>query len=66
MAWPKPDGLSVLLPNNSIYIEQLIGRKEAQFDLRKFHWLGSASQDSIMFYMRADTGLEIGRRYRQG
>jgi tripartite-type tricarboxylate transporter receptor subunit TctC len=43
------------LPNNSIYIEQLVGRKEAQFDLRKFHWIGSASQDSIIFYMRADT-----------
>ena len=53
----KPDGLTVVLPNNSIYIEQLVGRKEAQFDLRKYHWLGSASQDSIMFYMRADTGL---------
>jgi tripartite-type tricarboxylate transporter receptor subunit TctC len=51
----KPDGLTVVLPNNSIYIEQLVGRKEARFDLRKFHWLGSASQDSIMFYMRADT-----------
>ena len=51
----KPDGLSVVLPNNSIYIEQLVGRKEVQFDLRKFHWIGSASQDSIMFYMRADT-----------
>jgi tripartite-type tricarboxylate transporter receptor subunit TctC len=54
----KPDGLQVVLPNNSIYIEQLIGRREAQFDLRKFHWLGSASQDSIMFYMRADTGIK--------
>jgi tripartite-type tricarboxylate transporter receptor subunit TctC len=51
----KPDGLTVVLPNNSIYIEQLVGRKEAQFDLRKFHWIGSASQDSIIFYMRADT-----------
>jgi tripartite-type tricarboxylate transporter receptor subunit TctC len=51
----KPDGLTVVLPNNSIYIEQLVGRKEAQFDLRKFHWIGSASQDSILFYMRADT-----------
>ena len=54
----KPDGLSVVLPNNSIYIEQLVGRKEAHFDLRKFHWLGSASQDSIIMYMRADTGLK--------
>jgi tripartite-type tricarboxylate transporter receptor subunit TctC len=51
----KPDGLSVVLPNNSIYIEQLVGRKEVQFDLKKFHWIGSASQDSIIFYMRADT-----------
>ncbi|HYA28753.1 MAG TPA: tripartite tricarboxylate transporter substrate-binding protein [Acidobacteriota bacterium] len=54
----KPDGLTVVLPNNSIYIEQLIGRPEARFDLRKFHWLGSAAQDSIMFYMRADTGIK--------
>jgi tripartite-type tricarboxylate transporter receptor subunit TctC len=54
----KPDGLTVVLPNNSIYIEQLIGRAEARFDLRKFHWLGSASQDSIMFYMRADTSIK--------
>jgi len=54
----KADGLHVILPNNSIYIEQLIGRKEAQFDLRKFHWLGSAAQDSIMFYMRADTPIK--------
>jgi tripartite-type tricarboxylate transporter receptor subunit TctC len=51
----KPDGLTLVLPNNSIYIEQLVGRKEAQFDLRRFHWIGSASQDSIIFYMRADT-----------
>lgn len=54
----KPDGLTIVLPNNSIYIEQLVGRKEARFDLRKFHWLGSASQDSIILYMRADTGLK--------
>jgi len=40
--------LTVVLPNNSIYIEQLIGRREAQFDLRKYHWLGSAAQESIM------------------
>ncbi|MBI4522709.1 MAG: hypothetical protein HY695_02725 [Deltaproteobacteria bacterium] len=50
----KPDGLTVVTPNNSIYLEQLVGRKEVQFDLRKFHWIGSASRDSIIFYMRAD------------
>lgn len=51
----KPDGLSVVVPNNNIYIEQLVGRKEVQFDLRKFHWIGSSAQESIIFYMRADT-----------
>ena len=39
----RPDGLTFVLPNNSIYIEQLVQRKEVQFDLRKFHWIGSAS-----------------------
>src|ERR1041384_561291 len=57
----KPDGLTVVLPNNSIYIEQLVGRREAQFDLQKFHWLGSAAQESIMFYMRADTDRKSTR-----
>lgn len=51
----KPDGLSAIMPNNSIYIEQLVERREVQFDLRKYHWIGSAAQESIMFYMRADT-----------
>ena len=51
----KPDGLHVILPNNSIYVEQLVGRKEVQFDLRKFHWIGSAAQESMFLYIRADT-----------
>ena len=62
----KADGLTVVLPNNSIYIEQLVGRREAQFDLRKYHWLGSAAQESIMFYMRADTPYKNDRRNHQG
>jgi tripartite-type tricarboxylate transporter receptor subunit TctC len=59
----KPDGLNIVLPNNSIYIEQLVERKEVRFDLRKFHWIGSASQDSIIFYMRADTPFTWWRRF---
>jgi len=46
----KADGLTVVLPNNSIYIEQTDRTPGAQFDLRKYHWLGSAAQESIMFY----------------
>ncbi|MEX0804145.1 MAG: tripartite tricarboxylate transporter substrate-binding protein [Candidatus Binatia bacterium] len=50
----KPDGLTVVTPLNGIYIDQLVGRKEVQFDMRKFHWIGSPAVESIIFYMRAD------------
>jgi hypothetical protein len=50
----KPDGLTIAMPLNSIYVEQLVGRKEVQFDLRKFHWIGSPAVESSVFYMRAD------------
>ena len=51
----KPDGLSLVMPLNSVYVDQLAGRKEVQFDLRKFHWVGSPAVESVIFYMRADT-----------
>ena len=51
----KPDGLSLVMPLNSVYVDQLVGRKEVQFDLRKFHWIGSPAVESVIFYMRADT-----------
>jgi tripartite-type tricarboxylate transporter receptor subunit TctC len=50
----KPDGLTVAMPLNSVYVDQLVGRKEVQFDLRKFHWIGSPAVESVVFYMRAD------------
>lgn len=50
----KPDGLTIAMPLNSIYVEQLVGRKEVQFDLRKFHFIGSPAVESSIFYMRAD------------
>jgi tripartite-type tricarboxylate transporter receptor subunit TctC len=50
----KPDGLTIGMPLNSIYVEQLVGRKEVQFDLRKFHFIGSPAVESSIFYMRAD------------
>ena len=51
----KPDGLTVVMPLNSVYVDQLVGRKEVQFDLRKFHWIGSPAVESVIFYMRADS-----------
>jgi tripartite-type tricarboxylate transporter receptor subunit TctC len=50
----KPDGLTLVMPLNSVYVDQLVGRQEVQFDLRKFHWIGSPAVESVIFYMRAD------------
>ena len=50
----KPDGLTLVMPLNSVYVDQLVGRKEVQFDLRKFHWIGSPAVESIIMYMRTD------------
>ena len=50
----KPDGLTVAMPLNSVYVDQLVGREEVRFDLRKYHWIGSPAVESVIFYMRAD------------
>jgi tripartite-type tricarboxylate transporter receptor subunit TctC len=50
----KPDGLTIGWPSNAIYLDQLVGRKEVQFDLRKFAWIGSPVKEPAIFYMRAD------------
>jgi len=51
----KPDGLTIGFPSNAIYLDNLIGRKEAQFDIRKFNWIGSPVREPMIFYMRSDT-----------
>jgi tripartite-type tricarboxylate transporter receptor subunit TctC len=51
----KPDGLTlgVFLP--SLYFEQLLGRKEVQFDWAKYSWIGSPVRAERQMYMRADS-----------
>jgi tripartite-type tricarboxylate transporter receptor subunit TctC len=51
----KPDGLTIGFPSNSIYLDQLVGRKEAQFDIRKFAWVGSPVREPMIFYIRSDS-----------
>jgi tripartite-type tricarboxylate transporter receptor subunit TctC len=51
----KPDVLTLVMPLNSVYVDQLVGRKEVQFDLRKFQWIGSPAVESVIMYMRVDT-----------
>jgi tripartite-type tricarboxylate transporter receptor subunit TctC len=51
----KPDGLTIgsILP--TLYFDQLIGRKEVQFDWAKFGWIGSSDRSNHLLYMRADS-----------
>jgi tripartite-type tricarboxylate transporter receptor subunit TctC len=51
----KPDGLTVVMPINSLYLDQLVGRQEAQFDVRKFEWIGTQEKSASMLYIRADS-----------
>jgi tripartite-type tricarboxylate transporter receptor subunit TctC len=52
----KPDGLTIIgsvIP--SLYLNQLIGRKEILFDWAKFSWIGSPARGASQMYMRADS-----------
>ncbi|MBM2805738.1 MAG: hypothetical protein HW419_3631, partial [Deltaproteobacteria bacterium] len=50
----KPDGLTTVMPNSNVYLEQLSGHKEVRFDLRKFSVIGSQEKNYMLLYMRAD------------
>lgn len=52
----KPDGLTIIgsvIP--SLYLNQLLGRPEIQFDWAKFSWIGSPARGASQMYMRADS-----------
>jgi tripartite-type tricarboxylate transporter receptor subunit TctC len=51
----KPDGLTLGTFNAALYFEQLIGRKEVQFDWPKMSWVGSSTPATRLFYIRADS-----------
>ena len=55
----KPDGLTFGVVTPGLYIEQLSGRKEVQFDWGKFSWIGSPERTDRIFYIRADTPYKI-------
>ncbi len=50
----KPDGLTLLLPHNNVYLNQISGDKEVKFDLLKMHWIGSLEKDDMTLFIRAD------------
>jgi tripartite-type tricarboxylate transporter receptor subunit TctC len=51
----KPDGLTLGALNPGIYMDQLIGRKEVQFDWARFNWIGTPEQTEWVFIARADS-----------
>ena len=51
----KPDGLTMAAIGPSLYLDQLIGKKEVQFDWSKFGWVGSTENTPWLFYMSTNT-----------
>ena len=51
----KPDGLTLAGIRAGLYFDQLVRRKQVQFDWRRFTWLGSPSQPHQMIYIRANS-----------
>ena len=47
----KPDGLSTVVTNAGLYFDQLLGRKEVQYDWSKFAWIGSSTRSHTLMYM---------------
>jgi tripartite-type tricarboxylate transporter receptor subunit TctC len=50
----KPDSLTIGSIGPSLYLDQLVGKKEAHFDWAKYGWVGSTEHTPWLLYMRAD------------
>jgi tripartite-type tricarboxylate transporter receptor subunit TctC len=50
----KSDGLTIGMTSYGMYLDQMVDRKEVQYDVRKFHWIGSPEKSEILLYMRSD------------
>jgi tripartite-type tricarboxylate transporter receptor subunit TctC len=51
----KPDGLTLGMPNQLVYMGQVVGDKEVRFDIQKLNWIGSPDRNPTVLYIRADT-----------
>ena len=54
----KPDGLTLLVPINSLYLDQVVGRKEVKFDVRKFEFIGTQEKAPTLLYFRSDSPIK--------
>lgn len=51
----KPDGLTMGAIGPSLYLDQVIGKKEVRFDWAKYGWVGSTEKTPYLFYMKTDS-----------
>jgi tripartite-type tricarboxylate transporter receptor subunit TctC len=51
----KPDGLTMASIGPSLYLDQVVGKKEVQFDWAKFGWVGSTENTPWLLYMNSST-----------
>jgi tripartite-type tricarboxylate transporter receptor subunit TctC len=54
----KPDGLTVGMPVDSFYMDQIVGRQEVLFDGKKFYFIGSPERHTQILYVRADSSYK--------
>ncbi len=51
----KPDGLTLGWIAPTLYFDQLVGRKEVQYDWGKYSFIGSPAESEHHLYMRTDS-----------
>jgi tripartite-type tricarboxylate transporter receptor subunit TctC len=62
----KPDGLTIGAIQPALYFDQLVGRKEVQFDWQKFTWVGNTTVSHHLLYIRADAPYKNIEDIRKG
>src|SRR6185503_5263924 len=51
----KGDGLTIGMPLSYIYLDQLTGKPEVKFDVRKLSWIGALDKTPAILFIRSDT-----------
>jgi tripartite-type tricarboxylate transporter receptor subunit TctC len=61
----KPDGLTLGAIGGALFMAQLTGRKEVQFDWPKFSWIMTPERGGHLLFMRSDTPFKTLDDLRQ-
>ena len=57
----KGDGLTVGVVSRALYFDQLVGRKEVQFDFKRFTWIGSPVEGNEVLIVGGSTPYKAMR-----